>query len=218
MMDEDLKSALSTHFPEFTETDFKKELIEECNIRHIPAGNPLVEMGQQIRSIPLVIHGKVKIFREDEDGHELFLYYLEAGDACAISFSCTLHDNISKVKAVAVEDTDVISIPVRLMPHWMSVYRSWYRFVIDTYNDRFDELLAALDSIAFHRLDERLVDYLEKNRKALETNILHLSHQEIAFELNTSREVISRLLKKLEQKGAVKIGRSKLEILDLELA
>ena len=114
-----------------------------------------------------------------------------------------------------MEDSEFISIPVILMPEWMGKYKSWYRFVIETYQNRFEELLKALDSIAFHRMDERLLEYLKKSSKVLETSILRLSHQEVAYELNTSREVISRLLKKMENDGMLKLGRNRIELLRL---
>lgn len=202
-------------FPAFIDEDLRQQLNEECTIRRISAGTTLMEMGQYVKSIPLITEGRVKVFREDDDGHELFLYYLEPGDGCAMSFACTLHNQTSQVKAVAMEDTEFISVPVTLMPYWMSKYKSWYRFVIETYQARFEELLSALDSIAFQRMDERLVNYLKKNSEVLKTRVLKLSHQEVAYELNTSREVISRLLKKMEKEGYVALGRNRIELLDL---
>ncbi len=203
-------------FPQFNDEELIKSLDEDCTIRRIPAGTTLMEMGQYVKSIPLITEGRIKVFREDDDGHELFLYYLEPGDACAVSFACTLHDQTSQVKAVAMEDSEFISIPVILMPDWMSKYKSWYRFVIETYQNRFEELLKALDSIAFHRMDERLLEYLRKNSEVLNTKVLRLSHQEVAYELNTSREVISRLLKKMENDGMVKLGRNRIELIRLD--
>lgn len=202
-------------FPGLTDDDLRQQINEECTIRRISAGTTLMEMGQYVKSIPLITEGRVKVFREDDDGHELFLYYLEPGEGCAMSFACTLHNQTSQVKAVAMEDTEFISVPVSLMPDWMSKYKSWYRFVIETYQARFEELLSALDSIAFQRMDERLVNYLKKNSEVLDTRVLKLSHQEIAYELNTSREVISRLLKKMEKDGYVSLGRNRIELLHL---
>ncbi|QTN39222.1 Crp/Fnr family transcriptional regulator [Cryomorphaceae bacterium] len=202
-------------FPTLNDEELREQLRNECTVRQIPAGTTLMEMGQYVKAIPLITSGRVKVFREDDDGHELFLYYLEPGEGCAMSFACTLHDQTSQVKAVAMEDTEFISVPVTLMPEWMSRFKSWYRFVIETYQDRFEELLKTLDSIAFHRMDERLIQYLQKNAKVLETKVLKLSHQEVAYELNTSREVISRLLKKMEKDGMVLLGRNRIELLSI---
>ena len=202
-------------FPAFTDEELRQQITDECTIRRISAGTTLMEMGQYVKSIPLITEGRVKVFREDDDGHELFLYYLEPGEGCAMSFACTLHNQTSQVKAVAMEDTEFISVPVGLIPDWMSKYKSWYRFVIETYQARFDELLSTPDSIAFQRMDERLINYLKKSSEVLETRVLKLPHQEIAYELNTSREVISRLLKKIEKDGFVSLGRNRIEPVDL---
>jgi CRP/FNR family transcriptional regulator len=202
-------------FPVLNDQELREQLKNECTFRRIPGGTTLMEMGQYVKAIPLITSGRVKVFREDDDGHELFLYYLEPGEGCAMSFACTLHDQTSQVKAVAMEDTEFISVPVTLMPEWMSKFKSWYRFVIETYQDRFEELLKTLDSIAFHRMDERLIQYLQKNAKVLDTRVLKLSHQEVAYEMNTSREVISRLLKKMEKDGMVVLGRNRIELLEL---
>ncbi|MCE2497173.1 MAG: Crp/Fnr family transcriptional regulator [Flavobacteriales bacterium] len=202
-------------FPAFTDEELRQQITDECTIRRTSAGTTLMEMGQYVKSIPLITEGRVKVFREDDDGHELFLYYLEPGEGCAMSFACTLHNQTSQVKAVAMEDTEFISVPVGLIPDWMSKYKSWYRFVIETYQARFEELLSTPDSIAFQRMDERLISYLKKSSEVLETRVLKLPHQEIAYELNTSREVISRLLKKIEKDGFVSLGRNRIEPVDL---
>jgi CRP/FNR family transcriptional regulator, anaerobic regulatory protein len=216
-MSETIQHVLDQTFPFLgSEQELVGDIQKECSFKEIPAGATLVEVDQYIKTIPLIISGKVKVYREDEDGNELFLYYLEAGDACAISFACTLENHISMVRAVVIEDAEIISVPIRLMSEWMKKYPGWYRFVITTYNKRFEELLRTLDSIAFHRMDERLAEYLRTNSQALNTKELKLSHQDIATELNTSREVISRLLKKMETQGMVSLGRNRIQIIDLD--
>jgi CRP/FNR family transcriptional regulator len=216
-MSETTQKLIESTFPILaSDNDLVNNILSECTIKDMPAGATLVEVDQYIKAIPLIISGKVKVFREDEDGNELFLYYLEAGDACAISFACTLDNHISMVRAVVIEDAEIISVPIRLMPEWMKKYQGWYRFVITTYNKRFEELLRTLDSIAFHRMDTRLTEYLRTNSQALNTKELRLSHQDIATELNTSREVISRLLKKMETQGMVELGRNRIKIIDLD--
>jgi CRP/FNR family transcriptional regulator len=216
-MSETVQQVIDQAFPLLaTEAELINDIQKDCTFKEVPAGATLVEVDQYIKTIPLIISGKVKVFREDEDGNELFLYYLEAGDACAISFACTLESHISMVRAVVIEDAEIISVPTRLMSEWMKKYPGWYRFVITTYNKRFEELLRTLDSIAFHRMDSRLTEYLRTNSQALNTKELRLSHQDIATELNTSREVISRLLKKMETQGMVLLGRNRIQIIDLD--
>ena len=141
------------------------------------------------------------------------MYYLQPGQACAISMICATKNEQSQIMAKVVEDAELLMIPLPLMDKWMMEHRSWYEFVIDTYRSRFEEVLEVVDSIAFRAMDERLGFYLKRHREACGCNDLKLSHQEIATELNTSREVISRLLKKLEQNGALKLHRNHIELL-----
>jgi CRP/FNR family transcriptional regulator len=161
----------------------------------------------------LVLSGKIKIYREDEEGSEFFMYYLQPGQACAISMICATKNQKSQIMAKVVEDVELIMVPLQLMDKWMMQHRSWYEFVIDTYRSRFEEVLDVIDSIAFRAMDERLEFYLKRHRDACDCDDLKLSHQEIASELNTSREVISRLLKKLEQRGVLKMHRNNIELL-----
>jgi CRP/FNR family transcriptional regulator len=165
-----------------------------------------MDYGSVIHFIPLLFEGRLKIFKEDENGNELFLYYILPGQGCAISFAC--FDKMSTVRAQAVEASKVLAIPMNFMEEWMQKYPAWNKFVLRIYNQRFDELLEILDEIAFHKLDERLLDYLEKQSLGMDTKQLNLTHAQVATELNTSREVISRLLKKLEQNGKISMSRN----------
>jgi CRP/FNR family transcriptional regulator len=173
--------------------------------------------GQYIRSTMLVLEGLVKIYREDDEGNEFFMYYIEGGKACALSMICALKQNTSEITAKAVMNTSVISIPLSFMDQWMTQHKSWYQFVLGTYRERFEELLQTIDHIAFRNLDERLVFYLKRHEEKLKSKVIPLTHSEIAQELNSSREVITRLLKKLSDKGMVKMHRQHLELIDLDL-
>ncbi len=174
-------------------------------------GELMMDIGQKVELIPLIIEGSVKVFREDEDDHEIFLYYLQPGEACAITMICSAREGFSKIKAIPMEDTKAIVVPIQKLDEWMPKHKSWYYFVMDSYQDRFEELLKVVDGIAFKNMDERLLEYLKKSIEANNSNIIHSTHQQIALELNSSREVIGRLLKKLEQKGLVKLGRNHIE-------
>ncbi len=209
---EELKELIDAKFPDMYEDKLRGELSEMGKFKTVPSNTPLIDVGQYIKTIPLVISGKIKIFREDEDGNELFLYYLYPGDVCAISLVCTINDKISQVRAVTIEETEIITIPIEKMDHLMLNFRSWYQFVVRTYGTRIQELLRTIDSIAFHNMDERLIEYLDKTVDALGTNLIQYTHQEIATELNTSREVVSRLLKQLEKRGLVRLSRNKIEV------
>ena len=214
MMDKkkDLVALLDQNFPQF-ENQLKKEIIESAELRTLEADTLMMDIGQRVEVIPLIVSGSVKVFREDADDHELFLYYLGPGEACAITMICSAREGYSKIKAIPEEETSVIVVPISKLDLWMPKYKSWYYFVMDTYQDRFEELLKVVDGIAFHRMDERLIEYLEKNAEASQNAIVHKTHQQIAQELNSSREVITRLLKKLEQRGVVRVNRNQIELI-----
>jgi CRP/FNR family transcriptional regulator len=156
----------------------------------------------------LIASGKVKLYREGQDGEEAYIYTLQAGNACALSMICNTRQQTSEIMAMAMEETVAIMIPIQLMDNLMQQYKSWYYFVIDNYRSRFEELLTVLDSVIFKGMDERLEFYLKNQIKARGTKELPMTHMEIANDLNTSREVVSRLLKKMEQDKKIKLFRS----------
>lgn len=190
-------------------------LQEKSEIRTFKAGEQLMRTGQYFKSTMLIVEGLVKVYREDDQGNEFFMYYLQPGQACALSMVCAVKTEASQIMAKAVKDTTVIAIPLQYMDEWMSQYKSWYHFVLETYRSRFEEMLVTIDHVAFRAMDERLTFYLKKHQDTLKTNLIEISHQEIADELNSSREVISRLLKKMEQLGKVKLHRNAVEIIKL---
>lgn len=194
-------------FPRFSH-EIIKLLEEHASLHTIPEGTMMMRTGQYVKNTILVLKGKIKIYREDEDGGEFFMYYLQPGQACAISMICATKNETSQITAKVMEEAEVIMIPLQLMDKWMMEHRSWYEFVLDTYRKRFEEVLLVIDSIAFKAMDERLEIYLQRQKEACLCDDIHLSHQEIATDLNTSREVISRLLKKMEQKGLIQLHRN----------
>jgi CRP/FNR family transcriptional regulator len=205
---------LRKSYPLF-EDELVDEIEEQGEFRTFPANEILMRKGQFIRSTMLVLNGLIKIYREDDDGNEFLMYYLKPGEACALSLVCAAKHEASPIMAKTVVETEVMMVPVDTMSEWMSKFKSWYQFVIETYRARFDELLITLDNVAFRSMDERLEFYLKRAKDAQQTTLLNISHQEIAQELNTSREVISRLLKKMEQKGLVGLQRNAIELKNL---
>ena len=201
-------------FPKFNH-NLIEEIESNATIHQYKAGDVIIRSGQYIKSTVLVTKGKIKVYREDEDGGEFFMYYLLPGQACAISMICATKSEKSQITAKVVEDTELIMVPLAMMDSWMMKHRSWYEFVIDTYRNRFEEILVVIDSIAFRAMDERLEFYLKRQSEACGCNDLKMSHQDIANDLNTSREVISRLLKKMEQREMIKLHRSHIEICKL---
>jgi len=201
-------------FPQF-EPELLEILDKNAIERSFHAGEEIVRTGQYIKSTVLVLSGRIKIYRQNDEGSEFLIYYLGPGEACAVSLICALQSQTSEITAKAVEDTEVIMLPVQLMDDLMIKFKSWSHFVIQTYRNRFDELLTVIDNIAFKNMDERLEFYLKRSKTDSGKLILNLTHQEIADDLNSSREVISRLLKKMEQLGKIKLNRNSIEIIHL---
>jgi CRP/FNR family transcriptional regulator, anaerobic regulatory protein len=190
-----------------------QDIEQNATTAQFASGSLLMRTGQYIKSTVLVISGRIKIYREDEDGGEFFMYDLQAGQACAISMICASKNEKSQIMAKVVEDAELIMLPLQLMDQWMMKHKTWYEFVIGTYRNRFEEVLLVVDNIAFKAMDERLEFYLKRQRESCGCSDIQISHQEIANDLNTSREVISRLLKKMEQKGLIKLYRSHITFL-----
>ena len=189
------------------------DLIEKNAVeRSFNAGDVIMRTGQYIKSTVLVLEGQIKIYRENQDGGEFLMYYLGPGQACAVSMICAVQSQTSEIMAQAEEDTEVLMIPIQLMDDMMNQYKTWYQFVIQTYRSRFDELLMVVDNIAFRNMDERLEFYLKRHADKTGKRNIELSHQQIADDLNSSREVISRLLKKMEQRSLLKLHRNMIEM------
>lgn len=199
-------------FPQF-EPELIEVLEKEAVFQRFPAGEVILRTGQYIRSTVLILEGRIKIYRENDEGGEFLMYYLGPGQACAISMICAIQAQASEVMAKAEEDTEVLMLPVSLMEELANKYKSWYQFVIQTYRGRFDELLQVIDNIAFRNMDERLEFYLRRHADTTGSKKIVLSHQQIADDLHSSREVISRLLKKMEQRKYLQLQRNMIELL-----
>jgi CRP/FNR family transcriptional regulator len=195
---------------------FEEKLLEEiaqvARIYDFKEGDVLIDFGDYIKNMPLLLKGAIKILREDFDEGELLLYFIEKGDTCAMTMACCLGDTKSEIKAVAETDVQLIMIPVSKMEEWLGRYKSWRNFVFNSYNNRLKEMLTAIDNLAFMNMDERLLNYLFEKAKINKTNQVQNTHQEIAYDLHTSRVVISRLLKALENEGRIKLHRASIEI------
>ncbi|WP_422003807.1 Crp/Fnr family transcriptional regulator [Roseivirga pacifica] len=173
----------------------------------------LIAPGMQAREMPLVLSGTLRVMREDAEGREIFLYYLEGGDACAMSISCCLGTQMSEFKVIAESEATLWMVPMVQIDNWMTKYRSFRKFIFDSYHDRFDEMLNTVDSIAFMNMDERLMKYLLDKKQSSGSFVINKTHEQIAQELNTSRVVVSRLLKKLEREEKIELHRNRIEVL-----
>jgi CRP/FNR family transcriptional regulator len=201
---------LTRLFPHF-EPGLKDFLIQHASVVHIPAGEVVLRKGQYIKSTMMIVSGRVKLYREGEDGGEFFMYYLEPGNACALTMICAAKQETSQVMGKTIEDTTVLAVPIALMDQMMTGYKTWYYFVLETYRSRYEELLIVIDHIAFKGMDDRLYYYLQNQYQKLKVRELKITHSEIAIDLNSSREVISRLLKKMEQRGDIALNRNFIE-------
>lgn len=205
----EIKQAYGTVF----EPDLVNEIIEVATVLDFYEGDCLIDIGQYIRQMPLLIHGAIKILREDRVEGELLLYFLEKGDTCAMTLACCLGHTKSEIRAIAETDGTVAMIPIGKMEEWLGKYKSWRNYVFMSYNKRLSEMLSAIDNLAFMKMDERLFAYLKEKAKVNHSDIITNTHQEIAYELNTSRVVVSRLLKAFENKGSIKLNRSNIQLL-----
>lgn len=204
-----LQETLKSQF----EHSLLQELVEVGQFKRAPVGAYLIRPGEYIRSVPFIIRGSVKIMRPDQEGREALLYYLGGLDACAMSLTCCLGSKRSEITAVVEEETELIAIPVEKIDEWLCRYSTWKQFVFQTYQKRFDNLLMTIDEVIFHKLDERLLAYLQKKVASCQCTVLNITHEEIGQELATSREVISRLLKQLEKNGQIQLMRNKITML-----
>ncbi len=210
-----LKQVLRKKFPVFDNNLLVEALIDNCQYFKLPAGTELMHMGSYITVVPLVISGTIKVFREDEKGREVFLYYIKAGESCALTMTACFKMEKSYIKAKIQEETEFIAIPVELVRNFHKEHPSWSKFVFSTFSKRFDEILKVLESVVFHNMDERLSIYLVEKATTLKASTIYSSHKEIADDLVTSREVISRLLKQMEKKGLVQLSRGKIKLTGL---
>lgn len=195
------------------EPELKEEIQQVAVLKTIDAGIDLIKPQQFIKSIPLVLKGNIKILRSNDEGEELLLYHIEAGETCAITLNCCLGHVRSEIHAVTETTVEVLMIPVQKMEEWSSKYKSWRHFIFNSYHKRMMELLESLDNIAFHNMEERLEMYLLAKKQMLDKAVIDVTHKEIATDLHTSRVVISRLLKKMERERLIKLHRGSVELL-----
>ena len=198
---------------------FEDELLDEiCSVgvlKTIPEGEVLVDIGDYIKTMPLLLSGAVKVMREDDNGSDLLLYFIEQGDTCAMTITCCMGQKKSEIRAITETETRLLMIPVKKMAEWMHQYTTWQNFILQSYNERMKELLEAIDTLAFLKMDERLLKYLRDKAMVNHDDVIHATHQEIAHDLHTSRVVISRILKKLETEGKIELFRNNIKVKDL---
>lgn len=193
--------------------DLINKLYEHSISKTYDAGSTILNENAHIRSIPIVTKGILKVIRIDEDGREILLYYIKSGESCIMSFLGGLHNETSKVKAEVEEDAEILFLPIEKVSLFIKEYPQWLDYIFRLYHKRFEELLEVINAIAFKKVDERLLNLLKKRAELNQSNIIQITHEQLANKLGTARVVISRLLKQLEDEGQVKLGRNKIELL-----
>jgi CRP/FNR family transcriptional regulator len=207
-----MKELLHQTYGSIFEEALLNEIEQVALLKEFNDGDVIIDFGDKILKMPLLLSGAIKILREDFDEGELLLYFIEKGDTCSMSMTCCIGETKSEIKAVAETDGKLVMIPVMYMELWLGKYKSWRNYVFNSYNNRLKEMLNAIDSLAFMNMDERLLNYLLEKSKINRSREINATHQDIAYDLNTSRVVISRLLKALENEGKIKLHRAYIEI------
>ena len=202
----------------YFEAIFEPNLLQEINefgvLKHFKEGDIIMDYGKYIRMMPMVVKGTLKVLKKDETGKEILLYYLSSNESCSMAYSCCLEAKKSEVKAIAEEDVDLIAIPHTKLDEWLCKYPGWKNYIMRSFNLRFLELLKSIESIAFHKLDDRLISYLKEKQRLSGSSVIRVSHYLIADDLATSRVVISRLLKQLENDGRIILYRNEIKLLN----
>jgi CRP/FNR family transcriptional regulator, anaerobic regulatory protein len=206
-------STLETVYSSVFEPELLKELQAKSMLINVSAGQVMMNVGQPIKVVPLVLDGILKISRINDEGQELLLYYVREGEGCAMTFSCGMMSQTSLVKGTAEEDITLLVVPVKVMDEWMLKYASWKKFVMTTIVNEFVEVIKSVDDVTFKKMDDRLVNYLKEKSRITGSALINLTHQQIADELGTNRVVVSRLLKKLEIDHRLLLYRNQIKLL-----
>ncbi|MDO9186724.1 MAG: Crp/Fnr family transcriptional regulator [Bacteroidia bacterium] len=205
----DLKNKFSSIF----ENDLINEIIAVGEVHSLKEGDVIMDYGKSIHFMPIILSGTIRVMRKDEEDREIILYYLSDNESCAMAYACCMEAKRSEIKAIAEDNVELITIPHNKLDEWLFKYPSWKSYVFSSFTHRFNELLKSLESVAFHKLDERLVNYLKNKSKVSGKTSILLSHNQIAEEMGTSRVVISRLLKQLENDKKLILYRNEIKLL-----
>jgi len=209
-----MEKLLRERYEYIFEEQLLDEIVREGQFRKIEKDVCMIDLGDKITHMPLILEGAIKIVDEDKDGHELLLYYLEVGDSCAMTMTCCLGGKRSEIRAITESNTLIYMIPVQRMEDWLIKYKSWRIYVFDSYDSRMKEMLETIDSLAFLNMEQRLYRYLKDRAMVLKSSKLEITHFQIANDLNTSRVVISRLLKKLITDNKITTSRNEVNVIE----
>lgn len=207
---ESLDKLLFAEFPKITQPELRKDILDKSQYFEGREGEIVLNFRETIKAIPLVLSGSLKVLRNDDTGREILLYYVRPGECCAMTLSSSLKRESSLVRAIVQTDVTILLLPVRALLDFRVIYPGWNDFVVQAFAQRLDEIIGLVDELSFHHVDHRLLKYLREKSQLLETETLPISHMEIASEINTSREVVSRILKKMEKEGMLELARERI--------
>src|SRR6185312_2705417 len=200
---------------EFKSSPEMKERLREYGIvKTFKEGDIILGENAYIKAIPIVTRGKVKVMRADDEGREILLYYINPGESCIMSFLGGMHQDTSKVKAIAEEETEILFIPIEKVGGLIKEFPEWLDYIFRLYHKRFEELLEVVNAVAFKKMDERLLNFIKKKCEHAKSKTLNVTHEQLANELGTARVVVYRLLKQMEEEGLVKLGRNKIKLIE----
>ncbi|HSN08518.1 MAG TPA: Crp/Fnr family transcriptional regulator [Hanamia sp.] len=192
--------------------EIKEKLLSYGNVKTFSEGDTIQNENAYIKAIPIVMNGSVRVMRTDEEGREILLYYIKPGESCIMSFLGGIHEDTSKVKAIAEEKTDILFIPVEKVTELIKEFPEWLDYIFNLYHKRFEELLGVVNAVAFKKMDERLLNFIKRKSELTKSHTLYVTHEQLANELGTARVVVSRLLKQMEDEGLVELGRNKITL------
>ena len=211
-MEENLKALVKDKFTDVLEPQLVEEMLSVGRVKTVKEDEIVIDVNETITEIPLMLKGAIKIMREDDEGKEMFLYYVESGSTCAASLTCCMNSTKSNILAIVEDEATFLAIPIEYMDLWMGQYSSWRSYILMNYANRYEELLEVVDILAFKKMDDRVANYLNEKATLRNTKTVIASHQKIAYDLNTSREVVSRILKQMERKGELILKRGQIII------
>lgn len=203
-----ISTLLLDKFPDLNDEAFIREFDNVAILKKVKEGDIIIDYGDYISFVPLVVSGLIKVLRINEEDKELLLYFLSGGDTCASSFSCCMIKKRSEIQAIAEEDSTLIAIPMESADRWMGEHKVWREFIFTNYDQKLMQLIDTIDRLAFSQLDEKLANYLEERAKYSKSQVINVTHNTIAHDLNVSREAVSRMLKKMEHQGMLRLERN----------
>ena len=193
--------------------EFREELYETSSIKKFNPGDVILDMDAYVNYIPVVLSGSLKVMRTQEDGREILLYYITPGESCIVSILSGMKQDKSQIRALVEEKAEILMVSIQKAKEWIRKFPEWTDFIFDLYQKRFEGLLNIVNSVAFQKVNARILQLLHQKAELYESNELVVTHQQIADELGITREAASRVLKQLENEEEIKLSRNKILLL-----